>query len=73
MKSLFYAAKHYIDTIEQIEKTADPFQLQKLEEQRVIQPWQFIELLKKQGIKFKDREHATHIAFKIAKGDLWTY
>jgi len=60
----------YIAVIEKIEKTSDPAKLQVLEEQRVELHWDFIEVLKKQGIAFKDREHATRIALRIAKGEL---
>ena len=71
MKSnLYQAAKRYIDIIEKIEETTDPKELRLLEEKRVDLHWDFIELLKKQGIKFKDRDHATRIAIRIANGEL---
>jgi hypothetical protein len=44
--------------------------LQGLEEKRAQLHWAFVDLLKKQGIKFKDRDHATRIAFRIANGEL---
>ena len=68
--SLFRAAKEYIDLMERIEKTRDPLKLQVLEEKRAEAHWDFIELLKAQGIKYKDREHATRIAFRIANEEL---
>jgi restriction endonuclease len=68
--NLYHAAKKYVEVIEKIEKTTDPEELQKLEEARVDLHWKFIELLKKQGIKYKDREHATRIAVRIAHGEL---
>ncbi len=70
MKSLYQAAKEYVEIIEKIEKTSDPKKLQLLEEKRVELHWKFIDLLKKQGIKFIDRDHATRIAIKIANEDL---
>ncbi len=68
-KELVKTAREYVQTINKIEKTTDPFKLQKLEEHRVQQHWKFIELLKKQGIFFKDREHATLLAIRIAAGE----
>ena len=68
--NLYHAAKKYIEVIEKIEKTTDPEELQGLEEKRVDMHWKFIDLLKKQGIKYKDREHATRIAIRIAHGEL---
>ena len=60
MKSnLYRAAKEYVEIIEKIEKTSDRKALQWLEEKRIELHWKFIDLLKKQGIKFKDRDHAT--------------
>lgn len=68
--NLYKAAKKYIETIEKIERTSDPEKLLKLEEKRSELHWQFLELLKEQGIKTKDREHATRIAFRIANDEL---
>ena len=71
MKSnLYQAAKDYVEIIEKIEKTSDRKILQLLEEKRIELHWKFIDLLKKQGIKFKDRDHATRIATRIANGEL---
>ena len=69
-ENLFNAAREYIDVIEKIEKTTDAKKLQVLEEKRVELHWKFIDILKSQGIKFKDREHATRIAIRIANGEL---
>ena len=66
---LYRAAKKYAQVIEQIEQTTDPKELQRLEEKRVELHWKFIDILKKQGIEFKDRDHATRIALKIARGE----
>lgn len=69
-ENLFRAARDYIDLIEFIEKTRDPNKLQVLDEKRADAHWKFIEMLKTQGIKYKDREHATRIAFRIANEEL---
>ena len=68
--NLYHAAKKYVEVIEKIERTTNPKELQLLEEKRVELHWKFIDLLKDQGIKFKDREHATRIAIRIANGEL---
>jgi hypothetical protein len=69
-ENLYQLAKEYIGVIEAIEKTSDPRKLQSLEERRGELHWAFIDMLRKQGIKFKDRDHATRIAFRIANGEL---
>lgn len=69
-ETLYQVAKKYIEIIEKIEKTTNPKELHHLEEKRVDLHWKFIDLLKAQGIKFKDRDHATRIAQRIAKGEL---
>lgn len=69
-ETLFQLAKEYTDLIEKIEKTHDPHKLQTLDEKRVELHWKFIEALKEQGIKYKDRDHATRIAFRIANEEL---
>ena len=69
-ENLYQLAKEYIDVIEKVEKTKDPQLLEALEEKRVELHWKFIVLLKKQGIKFKDRDHATRIAYRIANREL---
>lgn len=68
--NLYHAAKKYIEVIEKIERTTDLKELQELEEKRIEFHWKFMDLLKKQGIKYKDREHATRIAIRIAHGEL---
>lgn len=65
MKSLYRAAKEYVEIIEKIESTSDPKKLLHLEEKRVELHWKFMDMLKQKGIKFKDRDHATRIALKI--------
>ena len=69
-KNLYQIATEYVKIIEKIETTNDAKKLKNLEEQRVKLHWQFIELLKQQGIKYKDRDHATRIAIRIAKEEL---
>jgi hypothetical protein len=69
-KNLHEIASEYVKIIETIETVHDAKKLQDLEERRVELHWQFIELLKQQGIKYKDRDHATRIAFRIAKEEL---
>ena len=69
-KNLYAAAKEYIEVIEQIERTRDAHLLQKLEEKRAELHWKFIDILKAQGIHYKDRDHATRIAIRIAKGEI---
>ncbi len=68
--NLYNAAKRYIEVIEEIEETTDREKLQQLEEKRVELHWKFIDLLKTQGIKFKNRDHATRIAQRIVNGEL---
>ena len=67
---LYDVAKHYVGVIEEIEKTADPKKLLLLEEKRIEWHWKFIDRLKRAGIPFKDRDHATRIAIRIAHGEL---
>ena len=69
-ESLLQAAKSYVEVLEKIERTSNAKELQLLEEKRVELHWKFIDMLKIQGIKFKDREHATRIAIRIAKREL---
>lgn len=71
MKSnLYRLAREYVAVIEKIEKTSDQNKLEKLEVERAELHWNFIDMLKDQGIKFKDRDHATRIAMRIAKAEL---
>jgi hypothetical protein len=68
--NLYQLAKEYVGLLERIEKTSDPEKVQLLEEKRVEIHGQFMDMLKKQGIKFKDRDHATRIAYRIANEEL---
>ena len=56
--------------MENIECTADPTQLHELEEERVIRHNRFADALQAAGVRYKDREHVTRIAFRIAKEEL---
>ncbi len=69
-ENLYLLAKEYIALLEKIEKTKDPSRIQYLEEKRVELHGQFMDMLKKQGIKFKDRDHATRIDYRIANEEL---
>ena len=69
-KNLYQLATEYVEILEEIEKTNHATKLQSLEQKRVELHWEFIDLLKQQGIKFKDRDHATRIAIRIAKEEL---
>ena len=69
-ETLYPLAKNYVGVIEKIEKTIDAKKLLSLEEKRVELHGRFMDLLKAQGINFKDRDHATRIAVRIANGEL---
>ena len=68
--TLFELAKMYIKLIERIERTSDPQELRELEEQRVMAHNRFADGLRDAGIRYKDREHVTRIAMRIAKEEL---
>ena len=68
--TLFELAKAYVKLIERIERTSDPQELRELEEHRVIAHNCFADGLRKAGIRYKDREHVTRIALRIAKEEL---
>jgi hypothetical protein len=59
-----------IAVIEAIEQTTDAKKLQALEEKRFQLHGIWMDLLKEQGIAYRDREHATKIAIKVARGEL---
>ncbi len=69
-QTLYQVAKHYIEVIETIEKTKDTEELARLEELRVIWHNRFMERLRQEGIRFKDREHVTRIAYRIVEGEM---
>ncbi len=68
--TLFDMAHAYVKIIEKIERTRDPKELHELEEQRVIAHNTFADALKAAGIHYKDREHVTRIAYRIANEEL---
>lgn len=68
--TLYELACAYVKVIERIERTSEPGELRELEEERVICHNCFADALKAVGIHYKDREHVTSIAFRIAKGEL---
>ena len=68
--NLFESAVAYVKIIERIERTADPKELRELEEERVVLHNQFADALKAAGIRYKDREHVTRLALRIAKEEL---
>jgi len=71
MKSTLYdLACAYVKLIEKIERTSDSRELHELEEQRVVAHNRFADALKATGIQYKDREHVTRIALRIAKEEL---
>jgi hypothetical protein len=69
-RNLFELAVAYVKVIERMEQTADAGQLRALEEERIVRHNQFADALKAAGIHYKDREHVTRIAFRIAKEEL---
>ena len=69
-ETLFELASAYVKVIEQIERTSDPQELRALEEQRVIAHNRFAGALKAAGIRYRDRDHVTRIAYRIAKEEL---
>ena len=62
-------ASSYIKVIEQIERTSDPQELRELEEQRVIWHNRFADALRAAGIPYRDREHVTRMALRMARED----
>jgi hypothetical protein len=68
--NLYELAVAYVKVIERIERTSDPHELKELEEQRVIRHNRFADALKTAGIRYKDREHVTRIAVRIANQEL---
>ena len=68
--NLYDLAVAYIKIIERIERTSDRAELQKLEEHRVEAHNAFADGLRTAGIRYKDRDHVTRIALRIAKEEL---
>ena len=68
--NLFELAAAYVKLIERIERTSDRQELQELEEQRVGAHNRFADALKSAGIHYKDRDHVTRIALRVANEEL---
>jgi hypothetical protein len=69
-EALYDLAREYVGIIEALERTDDKDGLDRLEEERGQWHDRFVEKLKKEGIRFKDPDHVTAIAFKIARHEL---
>ena len=67
--TLYNVAKRYVEIIEQIERTRERQQLADLEEQRVIWHNKLIQILKREKILYKDRDHVTRLAYHILRSD----
>jgi hypothetical protein len=66
---LYNVAKRYVGIIEQIERTRDAKRLMVLEEERVLWHNRLLEILKREGIPFKDREQVTKLAYHITRNE----
>jgi len=66
---LYNVAKHYIEIIERMERTADTQRLADLEEERVIWHNKLLKILKRQSVPFKDRESVTRLAYHLVRGN----
>ncbi len=62
---LYNVAKRYIETIERMELTHDKQILAQLEEERVIWHNKLIDILRREGVPYKDREHVTRLAYQV--------
>jgi hypothetical protein len=65
--NLYNVAKRYVEIIEQMERTRDAQRLTDLEEQRVIWHNRLLRILKREGIRYRDRDHVTQLAFHLVK------
>jgi hypothetical protein len=68
--TLFELASADAKIIERMMRTSDPQELRELEEKRVMAHNRFADALKAAGIRYKDREHVTRVAFRIAHQEL---
>jgi hypothetical protein len=69
-ESLYSLAKDYVAVIDRIEHVANPDLLAELEEWRAEKHDIFMKALRREGIRFKDREHVTRIAYRIVEEEL---
>jgi hypothetical protein len=65
---LYDTALIYIDIIRRMGRTPNTRELGDLEEERVIWHNKFMDVLKREGIPCRDRDHAARIAYFITKG-----
>jgi hypothetical protein len=68
-ETLYNVAKHYVEIIERLERTRDKTILVDLEEDRVIWHNKLIQILRREGIPYGDRDHVTRLAYMIAQKD----
>ena len=64
---LYNVAKRYVEIIEEMERTRDPQRLADLEEERALWHNKLLQILKREGIPYKDREHVTRLAYHILR------
>jgi hypothetical protein len=69
-ESLYNVAKRYVSIIDAMENERDRERLASLEEKRVIWHNRLIDKLKREGIRFKDRDHVTRLAYRIVRDEL---
>lgn len=67
--TLYNVSRRYVEIIERIERTRDKVALAELEEHRVIWHNKLIEILKREGIPYRDRDHVTRLAYAIVRGE----
>jgi len=68
-ETLYNVARRYVEIIERMERTRDRAILADLEEDRVIWHNKLIQILRREGIPYGDREHVTRLAYAIARED----
>jgi len=66
-ETLYNVDKRYVEIIEHMERTRDKTVLVDLEEDRVIWHNKLIQILKREGIPYPDREHVTRLAYAIVR------
>jgi len=67
-ETLYNVARRYVEIIELMERTRDKMTLADLEEERVIWHNKLIQILKREGIPYQDRDHVTRLAYSIVRG-----
>jgi hypothetical protein len=66
-KRLYDVARIYVKIIEALEQPNSPDRIIQLEEERVIWHNMMIDILRREGIPFQNREDVTRLAFYIAR------